>query len=190
MMADTILLAIVILLFMVYLAYIFLKRNKLSKNRIAGTILVCTAVIVLLFLFTGLNKIKSDIGRIIHNSSPKSSEEVYSLLFKTPLDSCTTIVNFKDQEIPKIDCCIWMEVKLCPAELDRIIHLKKYQPAVYSKADSLKFLHEFSDRPVWWVPQYIGDSINMLQKKFDEETRQTLLFGKDSSHVYICDQAL
>ena len=190
MMADTILLAIVILLFIVYLIYIFLRRNKLSKYRITGTILFGTAVILLLFLFTGMNKIKSDLARIIHNSSPKSSYEVYSLLFKKPLDSCMTIVNFKDQEIPKVDCCIWMEVKLCPAELKRIIHLKKYQPTVYSNTDSLKFLHGFSERPVWWVPQYIGDSINMLQKKFDEANRQTLFFGKDSSHVYICDQAL
>ena len=189
-MADTILLAIVILLFIVCLINIFLKRNKLSKKRVVGTILAGLTIILLLFLYTGMNKIKSDIVRIIHNSSPKSSYEVYSLLFKKPFDSCMTIVNFKDQEIPKVDCCIWMEVKLCPAELKRIIHLKKYQPTVYSNTDSLKFLHGFSERPVWWVPQYIGDSINMLQKKFDEANRQTLFFGKDSSHVYICDQAL
>jgi glucan phosphoethanolaminetransferase (alkaline phosphatase superfamily) len=153
MMADTILLAMAIMLFLLCLVYIFLKRNKFSKKRITAVILSGSAFVLLLFLFTGVNKIKSDISRIIHNSGPKSSYEVYNLLFKKSIDSCMTVINFKDQEIPKIDCCIWMEVRLCPAELARIISLKKYQPAVYTKADSIKFLNDFSDRPYWWRPQ-------------------------------------
>jgi hypothetical protein len=190
MMADTLLLGISIFLFTVFLIYLLLKRDKLPKKRIRIYLLTGIIAIVLLFLYTGMGKIKSDISRIIHNSTPKSSCEVYSLLFKKPIDSCMTIINFKDQVIPKIDCCIWMEVKLCPAELTRIINLKNYLSAFYSKSDSLKFLNEFSDRPVWWAPQLIGDSINMLQKKFDEANRQTIFFGKDSSLVFICDQAL
>ena len=190
MMADTLLLAILILLFAVLLIYILLKRDKLSSKKMLTYLFIGFTAIVALFLYTGLGKIKSDISRIIHNSSPKSSYEVYSLLFKNPIDSCVAVIYFKDQEIPKIDCCIWMQVKLCPAELKRIISLKKYKPAVYSKTDSLKFLHEFTDRPAWWAPQVIGDSLTMLQIKFDADNRQTLFFGKDSSQVFLCDQAL
>jgi hypothetical protein len=190
MMADTLLLATLIVIFVALFIYIAFKPNKFSKKRITLLLVISIITIVSLFLYTGLGKIKSDISRIIHNSSPKSSYEVYSLLFKKPIDSCVSVINFKDQEIPKIDCCIWMEVKLCPAELARIIHLKKYQNTVYSKTDSLKFSHEFTDRPVWWAPQAIGDSLTMLQIKFDTDNRQTLFFGKDSSQVFLCDQAL
>lgn len=190
MMAATILLAMSILLFIICLVYIFLKRHELSKNRIIGVILSGLAVILLLFLLTGVSKIKSDFSRIIHNSSDKSSYEVYELLFKKPVDSCVTVINFKDQEIPKIDCCIWMEVIVCPAELTRILDSKKYQSGIYSKNDSVTFLHAFTDRPKWWTPQRICDSINIRQIVFDADNSQTLFFGKDSTHVYICDQAL
>jgi hypothetical protein len=190
MMAGTMLLATLILLFIIFLIYLVIKPDKLPKKRVRIYLLTGIIAIVLLFLYTGMGKIRSDISRIIHNSSPKSSYEVYSLLFKKPLDSCMTVINFKDQEIPKIDCCIWMEVRSCPAELARMINLKKYQLAVYSRADSLKFLNDFSDRPRWWNPQVIGDSLTMLQIKFDADNKQTLFFGKDSTQVFICDQAL
>lgn len=190
MMAGTMLLITLILLFIIFVIYILLKRDKFSQKRIRSYLLLGFAAIVSVLLLTGLGKVKSDIARIIHNSGPKSSFEVYSLLFKKPLDSCMKVINFKDQEIPKIDCCIWMEVKLCPAELTRIVNLKNYQSAIYSKTDFTKFLADFTDRPLWWTPQFIGDSLNVLKIKFDQDNQQTLIFGTDSSHVFLCDQAL
>ena len=121
---------------------------------------------------------------------PKNGTEVYSTLFKKPNENCIEIINLKDQIIPKIDCCIWMEVKLCPAELHRIANQKKYKETRYSKQDSLIFLGTFTEKPEWWTPQVLGDSLIKLNIRFDAENEQTLFFDKDSSHVFLCDQAL
>ena len=189
-MIDTVLLVTLIVCLFVFLIYIFLKPGSFSKKKRFYIITLLVLGIVLLFSFTGFKKARADISRIIHNSRPKTPDEVYSILFKKPLYSCMTSINFKDQVIPKLDCCIWMEVKVCQAELTRIIALKKYRASVYLQSDSLNLLKSFSGRPVWWTPQVLGDTINKLTFQFNADNQQTLLFGKDSSHVYLCDQAL
>ncbi len=189
-MADTILLAFLILGFITFLIYALLKGNELSKKKFLLSLSLILIAIISVFFYTGFKKINSDISRIIHNSSPKSPIEIYTILFKKPLDSCITIVNLKDQVIPKVDCCIWMEVKLCPAELNRIVNSKKYVKSVHNRSDSSNFLKTFADRPKWWSPQKLSDGLTKLTIKFSQENQQTIFFGADSSDVYICDQAL
>jgi hypothetical protein len=151
---------------------------------------ICLIAIVIIFSTKGSDKFNKDLARIIQNSRPKSDLEVYSLLFKKPIDSCITFIHFKDQVLPKIDCCIWMELTICPKELQRIIQLKKYKETKLSVSDSIFFLQSFSDRPNWWVPQRIGDSLTKCNITFNENNEQSILFGKDSTHVFICDKAL
>lgn len=190
MIAYKILLAVLIICLLLFLIYIALKPKIFSKRKILLIVTFFSMAIVSLFFFTGFKKFNSDISRILRNSSPKTHNEVYSLLFKKPIDSCMTPINFKDQLIPKIDCCIWMEVKLCPTELTRIIKMKNYKTSIYSRLDSLNLLKPFSDKPVWWTPQVLGDTIIKLNIRFNDDNQQTLFFGRDSSHVYLCDQAL
>ena len=190
MMAGTILLAALIICLLIFLIYIAFNSKKYSRRNILFIITGFSLSIASLFFFTGFKKLNSDISRIIRNSGPKTPGEVYTVLFKKPIDGCMTAINFKDQVIPKLDCCIWMEMKLCPAELNRIINLKHYQSSVYSKQDSLNFLSPFSDNPRWWTPQTLGDTIIKLNIRFNKDNQQTLFFGRDSSHVYLCDQAL
>jgi hypothetical protein len=145
---------------------------------------------MIVFFYTGSKKIKSDVSRIINNSRSKSPNEIYAILFQGPVDNCVTIVNLKDQLIPKVDCCIWMEVKLCAAEINRIANSKQYLKSTYDKSDSAVFLQPFSSRPQWWTPQNLGDSITKLSITFNQDKQQSLFFGTDSTHVYICDEAL
>ena len=83
-----------------------------------------------------------------------------------------------------------MELNLCAKEFSRIINLKKYETCHYNQSDSLTYLNTFGDQPDWWTLQSLGDSIIKLTIKFNEDKQQTLFYGKDSSHVYLCDQAL
>jgi hypothetical protein len=189
-MIDTILLFALVIIFILFILFSIIKRNKFTRSSFLLLAAIGSILIISLFLYTGTSKIKSDISRLIENSSPKKAEEVYALLFKKSVDSSLEIINFKDQVIPKIDCCIWMEVKLSPTELGRVIHLKKYKEAKLNKSDSLNFLSPFGDRPKWWTPQILGDSIYKLNIKFDQDNEQTLFFSNDSSHIYLCDQAL
>lgn len=189
-MIDTIVFLISILVLFIFLVLAFTRRFKLAKPKNILFLLINLALIILLFLFTGTSKIKHDLSRFIENSSPKKAEEVYALLFKKPADGCLSIINFKDQVIPQLDCCIWMEVKLCPAELVRIINAKKYQSTKWSRTDSIAILSFFPGRPAWWSPQVLGDSLTKMNFKFDKDNEQTLFFSKDSSHLFLCDQAL
>ena len=189
-MIKSILLLVLIVALILFLLYVSIKETKLSKKTILLSTTICLISILLLLLYTGTDKIKSDISRVIRNSSPKDSEAVYTVLFTKPIDSCVRIINFKDQVIPKIDCCIWMELLVCPSELKRIITLKNYTKERLNKSDSLTFLNSFNDRPSWWAPQLLGDSLIKYNIKFNQDNEQTLFFGLDSTHIYLCDQAL
>lgn len=188
-MIDTFLFIAVILLLISFLTIAFLKRKPTkSKTFFMGFFLLGCAIII--YLLTGPGKIRSDISRLIYNSSPRKAYEVYTLLFKKPTDHCLSVINFNDQVIPRIDCCIWMEVEVCPEELLRISNLRKYKTEKINKNDSLLFLSLFGDRPSWWAPQMLADSLTKLNIKFDENNEQTLFFGNDSTHLFICDKAL
>lgn len=188
-MAETILLLILIAALIFFSLYI-IAGSKLSKKTVFLSTTICLISILLLSIYIGTDKIKSDIVRAIHNSSPKNAQDVYTVLFKKSIDNCVTFINFRDQVVPKIDCCIWMELKLCSTELNRIIAMKKYKISRLSKSDSMNFTNSFINKPPWWTPQILGDSLTKYYIKFNQDNEQTLIFGKDSSHIYLCDQAL
>jgi hypothetical protein len=190
MMAGTLSLAILIVGFFIFLLYALTSGNKVSKKKFILVSGVMWVVIISLFFITGFQKLNADLSRIIHNSAPKQPFEIYTLLFGKQTDSCLTIVHLKDQVVPQVDCCIWMEVKVCPTELMRLAGLKKYTKSLYSNSDSLIFLQTFDERPKWWSPQNLGDSITMLHIEFNRENQQSIFFTSDSSHLFICDQAL
>lgn len=184
-MAETILILILITGLIFFLLFIINKGTWLPKKAVILSTTLCFIIILLLFLYTGPGKIKSDITRVIHNSIPKSANEVYTILFKKPEDNCVTVLNFKDQVIPKIDCCIWMELKICQAELNRIIAMRNYEISKLPKHDSMEFVNSFTDKPSWWTPQILGDSLIKYHIKFNQDAKQTLIFGDDSAHIYM-----
>jgi hypothetical protein len=190
MMIGTIMLAFLVLGFMLFLVYCLLKGNAIPRKQVVLISCFFLITIFSIFFLTGIRKINADLARIIHNSTRKSPAEIYSILFKNPMDSSITIVNLKDQLIPKLDCCIWMEVKILPAELKRISNQKSFEIFTYNKSDSLIFLKPFADRPAWWSPQDLGDSLTELHFKFNKDNQQSIFFGKDSTRIFVCDQAL
>ena len=189
-MAATLLLLTLTFGLALFLLYTFIAGIKFSKKAVLLIVAISITIIALLFVYTGADKIHADINRVIRNSMPKKSEDVYELLFKKPADRCVTVVNFKDQVIPKIDCCIWMELKLCPIELKRVLALRKYQRINLKRSDSSSFLNSFRDRPAWWTPQTLGDNVVEYTFRFNQDNQQIIFFSEDSSHVFLCDEAL
>lgn len=160
-----------------------------TKSILVGAVLVVVAIIAIL-QFTGSRNMTANLSRIIKNSSPKSPEEIYSILFNQPLENCVSVKNTKDQLLPVLDCCIWMEIQICPAELNRIIQQKKYELTVYASKDSLDLTNSFPDKPSWWNPRLIQDTIFKLRYSTDPKKVQTLFFGSDSSRIFLCDMAI
>ncbi|MDO9374712.1 MAG: hypothetical protein Q7T76_09850, partial [Ferruginibacter sp.] len=125
-MIATVLLLFLLLIFTIVFLTLLVK-GKLGERKPLFILLLFFGFIILVFLFTGAEKVQADLSRFLRNTAPKDADKVYELLFKKSPASCVTFVNFKDQVVPKIDCCIWMEARLCPGELTRILALKKYE---------------------------------------------------------------
>jgi hypothetical protein len=189
MALTTVLLAAIIIILLFFILLVSIKPSLISKNNVIGifSFLILTGLAV--FLFSGTRDFSHDIGKIIKKSGPKSPETIYSILFGMPADNCVTTINLKDQVVPILDCCIWIELNLCPNELERILETKKFEVSSYSAADSVNFASSFSDKPAWWNPQNLGDSILKFTFKRDQNHVQTIFSGTDSTHVFICDLA-
>lgn len=114
------------------------------------------------------------------NPLKRSGIEIYTGLLGKPETNCVTVINSKDQYIPKIDCCIWLEFSTCPAELARIITKQPYKPATY-------YLPGYGPAPAWFTPKNLGPGAIMLQHSPDSNHEYLLYFSKDSTHAYYCD---
>lgn len=172
-----------------FLIFILLKPRKFSKSQTILILTVLGIVVVSLLMNTDFKKANQDITRLFKNSGPHTNNEILTVLFKSNADSCTEIINLKDQVIPYIDCCIWIEMNTCKSELEKIFNSKKYETLIFHINDKDSLLKTFEGRPEWWNIHLKGDSIIRKTIRLSERNQQTLFFGKDSSHVFVCDRA-
>ncbi len=189
MMLDSILFLLSLISLMGLSGFLLFRRGK-SSRMLWILFLLNLTISIGLFFYTGIDKLNADVSRFIHNSRPKSAKEVYAILFKEPYPGCVEIINWKDQRIPTVDCCIWMELRLCPKELNRILQLRNYDISNHTGAGADSILQSFSQRPAWWRPVFVKDNLYKASFIFNETNRQTIIFGRDSVHVFVCDQAL
>lgn len=114
----------------------------------------------------------------------RTGKEIYTTLFKKPENDCLTVTNKKDQYVPGLDCCIWLEFSTCPQELERVIQQEKYD--VQKTSSAFVSISGDNEKPDWWKPTQSGDSV-FLQHNYDGRRLQQLLFSKDSTKVLYCD---
>jgi hypothetical protein len=122
---------------------------------------------------------------------PRTSEKIYFVLFGRSIKDCSEIINLTDQIVPRLDCCIWLEFKTCPAELKRIIALEKYTSTTVASSDLDHHLPTYSPRPEWWTPHKLNTAVTLLRSYNPENPNRDkiLIFAADSAHVYYCDMA-
>lgn len=186
---SSLLLITIFFCFFLFILLVSFKPQLISRNKIIIILSVLALIFLAVFLFSGKQELNRDLGRIIRNTAPKSPEIIYSVLFEKPIENCVTIINLKDQVLPIIDCCIWIEINICPKELGRILQTKKYEASIYNFADSLNSTRSFTEKPAWWNPQLLGDTILKFQFTRDQNHIQTIFSGTDSTHIFICDLA-
>ncbi len=143
--------------------------------------------------YTVANKTYDRIKTVEIESPFKSRTgiEIYTALFGPPVQNCVRVVNQTDQIVPRLDCCIWLEFKTCPAELNRLIALEQYEKRTLLVNDTITYLPNYSAKPEWFQPGTLGDSIYVFQNYNSENPSrsQILIFSRDSSHAYYCDTA-
>jgi hypothetical protein len=181
-----------------FLSFVFLLFSGLRMRRKK---FIYISLLLLLFtigagIWTGYlfaSKAYTRIKNVKHQSpiTERTGTEIYQALFGAPELNCVHILNKKDQMIPRLDCCIWLEFTTCPAELRRIIAQQPYKQSQISTADTLAYIPDYSPRPEWFNPALFGDSIIKLQvyNPGNPNRDRLLLFSKDSAHVFYCDMA-
>ncbi|OQP48886.1 hypothetical protein [Niastella populi] len=120
------------------------------------------------------------VVRTAENPLQRSGMEIYTALMGKPETNCVTVTNSKDQYVPKLDCCIWLEFTVCPTELKRIIAKQPY------RRDSMG-LPSYGSAPAWFTPQKLGAGAIALYYSPDPNHAYSLYFSKDSTHAYYCD---
>jgi len=181
---------ILVLLFLCFLFFLFIGIKRKNKKFVFISfsfflLTLCTGFwIVYLFLSKSYNKV-TDVFK------PRSGIEIYTALFGKPVDNCIIVINKKDQIVPRLDCCIWLEFETCQKELNRIISQEHYEMKKFFSADTTSYVPSYDPKPIWWTPHLLGDSVFVTQKyNPDNPNRdQILIFSKDSSHAFYCDMA-
>ena len=122
---------------------------------------------------------------------PRTGSEIYYALFGKPVDNCSKVINQKDQIVPRLDCCIWLQFQTCPKELNRIIKQQSFKATTFFSMDTTSYMPDYNPKPPWWKPQVLGDSVIVLRNfNFDNPNRDIILiFARDSSNVFYCEMA-
>jgi hypothetical protein len=181
--AGLLLIAFVITLFLA----IVRKNKKLAVISLIPFVcaMFCAAVSMYYFVSKSYNVISRKIERPFKS---RTGEKIYADLFGRTSRNCLDVINYKDQSVPGLDCCIWLEIKSCPEEVKRIVMQSEYEMIL---ADSLhlKFNQpNSSEQPVWWTPAALGDSAIIFKYQDKKEDRVQILFvSLDSTRAYYFD---
>ncbi|MGI4763108.1 MAG: hypothetical protein ACRYF0_20510 [Janthinobacterium lividum] len=131
-------------------------------------------------------------GRVAHALKPRTGDEIYRALFGPALPGCLHVLQYQDQIVPRLDCCIWLEFTACPAEIKRILANDTAFRAVNQAVPALlPDTAHYSPTPAWWRPGKLGRAALRRQKfrPSNPNRDQILIFSPDSTHAYYCDMA-
>jgi len=171
-------------------AFLYLLITGLLKKR--GKNISWSLVFLLLSIFTGgwsgylvFKKTRNTVKELLR---PRNGIEIYTALFDAPVNNCVEVTNKRDQAVPRLDCCIWLEFNTCPPELNRIISQHPYEVSRFSAKDTL-YMADFYERPQWWKPGSLGDSVIVLHYSDNPSRVRSIFMNRDSAHVFYCDRA-
>lgn len=165
--------------FLIVFIWGLVKKLAMVK-KIAVALFFVFVVLIITTAFVFLNK---SYHTISNGLKPRSGLEIYAALFEGNPDACVQVLNARDQIIPKLDDAIYLEVQVCPDELQRLTRLHKYQ--LERKAVKNLDLNEPLD---WFTVKDWGDSVRVYSYTSDDERNsQTLYCNSDSTHVLIKD---
>lgn len=177
---------LLLLLFAVMLLIAIVRRSK--RLAVWSVLPVFIAVITGgITIYKMINKSYYAIknAETVNPFKARTGKEIYLAHFKKPVNDCVAVTNNKDQYIPGLDCCIWLEFSTCPQELERIIQQEKYELQKIKTAQV--DISGDSEKPGWWKPAQLGDSILFFRHDDAGRRLQQLLCSTDSTKVLYCD---
>ncbi|MBC6490689.1 hypothetical protein BC349_19655 [Flavihumibacter stibioxidans] len=142
--------------------------------------------------FIAIGKAYKMVNDILPDSigilKPRNPVDAYLSIFGPANETCVKTLNFTDQIVPRLDCCIWIEFKTCPKEIERIISLNSYKVSEHASLDTLNYLPTYTPRPYWWQLQTLGQNVIVFRddSKLPNHDK-ILIISTDSSHGFYCD---
>jgi hypothetical protein len=181
---------ILLFIFLVLIIQGLRKRNR-KKIGIAFVFLFLTIVCGCWTGYIIVKKLYNKATDIVEVLGPRSGLEIYTALFGDPVNECVEVVNRMDQMVPRLDCCIWLEFRTCPAEMKRIIDKGTFSQKETPLVDSTLDIPPFQSAPYWWKPSSLGEGLVKLTDQTPDNPNRALilLFSKDSTHAFYCDMA-
>lgn len=152
--------------------------------------LLFSLVVFLLFIgvtaWTGYQVATVSYRKVANYFKPRTGIEMYTALLGKPTEGCLQVLNSKDQYVPGMDCCIWLQVRTCPAEVKRVIQQQPYETSIRATANLMESFD--AEKPHWWKPQELSDSILVMNYSNQTEDRiQTWYLSKDSLQAFYVD---
>ena len=182
-----------------FMAFIFFFATGIKLKRLSRFVYSLGFLLLTIFCFLWLSfivagkvykKVKNVVPDEISFLKPREPFEAYKALFGAPNDTCVKTINFTDQIVPRLDCCIWLEFKTCPSEIRRIISLNSFKISEHASSDTLSYLPTYSPMPYWWTPHSLGPKVIVFQDDTNTPNRdKILILSIDSSHAFYCDMA-
>lgn len=113
----------------------------------------------------------------------RNGEEIYIALFGKPIDSCLKVLHEQDQIIPKVDFAIFLHVRTCPEEMNRVLSLHDFEQKMIHANDI-----GGDNTPAWFQPNLLGDSVCICEYIKDEYGNVQLWYIKaDTTEAYCMD---
>jgi len=156
------------------------SRNLLIAGVLFAVLAFCSG------LYSGYNIVTKSYQKVDDLLRPRTGKEIYVALFGEPQANCVKIIDYKDQQIPKIDCAIWLHFKTCPEELKRILSKRDFE------AERVSSKGWNSTEPLpndnWFKPELLGDTIFVYKYLKDEfGNGQTIYANMENDEVYCVD---
>jgi len=176
------------ILFLVFIVFIFLVVRR--RKRIFFYY-ACMALFMagIAGAWTGYKLLKKSYHKVREVLGPRSGIQIYTAIFEEPGSSCLQVINQKDQTVPRLDCCIFLECYTCPEEMKRIVARHPYEVKTLMLSDTTAFRLSYGPQPEWWKPTTLGDNMKMLLFTESSNRELTLFLNKDSTHMFYCDMA-
>lgn len=178
--------AILVVLFLIMMGVAIVKKNK--RLAVLSIVPVVVAMISAgVALFKIMNKGYKRAKQITWENpfKERTGGEIYTALFEQSPNNCVTVQNKKDQYVPGLDCCIWLEFSTCPAELKRILQQEDYTMKIQNSA-AINISGD-NEKPAWWKPEQLGDTVLFFSCDIEGKRLQQLISSKDSTKVFYCD---
>ena len=179
--------------FLIILVIGLIKRKRkaiLSSLFILIAFLCCAAITAYKVVAKSYNKAKTiDLVKSkTTETNARSGENIYGSLFGKSSINCLDVTNHQDHSVPFLDCCIWLELKTCPDEMQRLLKQERFE---LSKADKLLLdlkMPNSGERPKWWNPMSLGDTVLVYEYHHsDADRKQVFFLSTDSSRAFYYD---